>query len=267
MSIDSAHLESMLGYLNFAEGRGDARFQKNLNDLYAQFDQAGEAAPWKNIRTTLEVELHKLATSGKAAFKEPVQAQSVLGLVFEHVIPAYRKHHADLLFHLTDADLQQPFFMARVFEAVLNQRGPWDETKRIVDGTLKQLNDYVGHRPIAVLEGRRGEPYDHERCRPIPLFIRAPASPTAGTAIVIAGPGELLEADRRPHCSAKAYFDLTCSTSSPSTRAPTTSTTPPINGPTTASANGIRTISTTQARFRRFIVRQITLDGLWQTHR
>src|SRR5207244_12815940 len=81
-------------------------------------------------------------------------------------------HHADLLAHLTEADLWQPFFLARAFEAVLRQRGPWTERERIVQSALKQLNDYVGHRPIAVLESRpESEPYDHERVRPIPLYL------------------------------------------------------------------------------------------------
>lgn len=50
---------------------------------------------------------------------------------------------------------------------MLQQRGPWGERDRIVGGTLKHLNDYVGHRPIAVLENRRKAIYDHEfgRCR------------------------------------------------------------------------------------------------------
>ena len=38
---------------------------------------------------------------------------------------------------------------------------------------LDQLNDYVGYRPVAVLENdRKVQPYPHEWCRPIPLFIR-----------------------------------------------------------------------------------------------
>src|SRR5262249_20607798 len=38
---------------------------------------------------------------------------------------------------------------------------------------LAQLNDFVGHRPVAILETRpRGEPYAHERVRPIPLYLR-----------------------------------------------------------------------------------------------
>ena len=40
------------------------------------------------------------------------------------------------------------------------------------------LNDFVGYRPVAVLENdRRMEPYPHERFRPIPVYLR-----DAGTA-------------------------------------------------------------------------------------
>src|SRR5262249_45196950 len=88
-------------------------------------------------------------------------------------LAAYRQHHRDLLCHLSDKALLQPFFLARVAEAVLAQGGPWHETDRVVRGTVRQLNDFIGHRPVAVLENRqKSEPYEHERVRPIPLFIR-----------------------------------------------------------------------------------------------
>ena len=56
-------------------------------------------------------------------------------------------------------------------EAVLSEGGPWNETKRIVDGAIRKLNDYIGYRPIAVLEGKRHQAYPHEWVRPIPLYI------------------------------------------------------------------------------------------------
>ena len=54
----------------------------------------------------------------------------------------------------------------RLFFAWHGRKGqpPWEEAERIVAGALTQLNDRVGHRPIAILETRpRGEPDDHER--------------------------------------------------------------------------------------------------------
>ena len=104
---------------------------------------------------------------------DSAQAAAVIKLVFEDCLPAYRRHHADLLFHLKAADFRQPFFLARMIEAVLEQGAPWDERERIVRGMLDRLNDFVGYRPVAVLEnGRQMEPYPHERFRPIPVYLR-----------------------------------------------------------------------------------------------
>src|SRR5262249_4715345 len=48
-----------------------------------------------------------------------------------------------------------------------------EEEERVVTGALNHVNDFVGHRPIAILETRpKGEPYAHERVRPIPLYLR-----------------------------------------------------------------------------------------------
>ncbi len=51
--------------------------------------------------------------------------------------------------------------------------GKWTlgRNRPIVDGAIRRLNDYIGYRPIAVLEGRKHEPYLHEWVRPIPLYI------------------------------------------------------------------------------------------------
>ncbi len=157
-----ASLQGLLGYLNFAGGKTDARFQKQVNDLYGLVADRGAEEPWKALHELLRSELESLKSSGTGAFRDVKQAKAVL------------QHHPDLLFHLNDYELFQPLFLVRVFEAVLLQGQPWNDERRIVAGALRQLNDYVGHRPIAILETRpKGEPYNHERVRPIPLFIRA----------------------------------------------------------------------------------------------
>src|SRR5690606_34402799 len=92
--------------------------------------------------------------------------------------PAYREHHRDLLFHLDVEDYENPFFLGRLFQAVIQQGMPWSERERIVAGALDALNDFVGYRPVAVLEnGRKTELYSHERHHPLPLYI-----PGAGIA-------------------------------------------------------------------------------------
>ena len=138
-------------------------------------------------RTCCGAEL-KTIRGATDAFRQVDQAEAVLGLVFDAALPAYREFHRDLLFHQTEETLFQPFFLGRVCEAVLQQGGPWDQSDRIVPAAIHQLNDYIGHRPVAVLRTEQKiQPYDHEWVRPVPLWIRE-----AGAA---AGPyRELVEA-------------------------------------------------------------------------
>lgn len=162
-------LQDILGYLNFSSGKPDAKFQDRVNRLHPDW---GTAQPWERFHAELAARLNELEGSSPA-FSDSSQARAVLHLTFDELWPAYRRHHADLLFHLSDADFQQPLFLARLFEAVLSQGGPWDETERIVQGTLDSLNDFLGYRPVAVLENeRKMEPYPHERFRPVPVFLK-----------------------------------------------------------------------------------------------
>src|SRR5262249_8520009 len=159
------------------------------------------------LHEILRDKLETLRTSGVSAFRDTRQAEAVLTLVFTKLLPAYRSHHADLLFHLGDRELFQPFFLARIFEAVLAQGAPWDEEERIVAGALRQLNDYVGHRPIAILETRpKAEPYDHERVRPIPLFIRGAGVAWGRYQDVVTKALDILAATD-PAILAEAHFD------------------------------------------------------------
>ena len=155
----------LIGYLNFSNGSPDVRFQTGLNQLFAnpQVD---------SIREFLDSQIASLAES-ESAFANSQQASSVIQLVCDVLAPAYRAHHSDLLFHLPDEDFEQPFLLARMFEAALEQGGPWNETERIVPAAIDRLNDFIGFRPVAVLEnGQKCQPYDNERFRPVPLYVR-----------------------------------------------------------------------------------------------
>jgi hypothetical protein len=193
----------MLGYLNFSEGNADVRFQRNVNEF---FRHASNAEPWQELDQALRDSISELRGTS-TAFRNTHQAEAVIELVFAKLLPAYRAHHADLLFHLSDAELVQPLFLARAFEAVLAEAGPWNETDRILRGSLQRLNDFVGYRPVAVLERKRCEPFDHERVRPIPLFIRG-----AGVAVgkyegIITRAFEIL-GKTDPELLREAQFDL-----------------------------------------------------------
>lgn len=163
--------DAVLGYVNFSDGTPSTAFQANLNRLYEQAAAEDPTAPHRRLLDKLSTVLDQRAGT-TPAFKDVLQARQVLLLVDE-VLQAYRRHHRDLLAHLTDVELFQPFFLARVIEATLAQQGPWEERNRIVDGAVFTLNDFVGHRPVAVLENdRKLQPYPHERVRPIPVYIR-----------------------------------------------------------------------------------------------
>lgn len=167
-------IQDILGYLNFSSGSSDARFLKDLNGLFAQLasDPAAPGPVWQGLRNRLLTELETLQATSDA-FRRVDQAEAVLHMVFDTVLPGYRNYHSDLLFHQTPEMLFQPFFIGRVCEVVLQQGGPWQETDRILAASLQQLNDFLGHRPVPVLRTEQKiQPYDHERVRPIPLWIR-----------------------------------------------------------------------------------------------
>ncbi len=160
---------TVLGYLNFSNGEANADFRRQLNQ--ATFKLGSDWKP-ETIRLWLEKSL-KSARQSAAGFADATQAAQVIRLVFEECLPAYRAHHADLLFHLDESEFYQPFFLTSVFEAVLQQGGPWSETERITAGVLDHLNDFLGYRPVAVLaNGRQMQPYAHERFRPVPLYFQ-----------------------------------------------------------------------------------------------
>src|SRR5262245_550183 len=112
---DRAPLQELLGYLNFSSGTSDATFLKRLNELWLDIEAAvvcreQSAAAAQQLLTT---KLDELAGKS-AAFQDAEQAREVLRLVFTEVLPAYRQHHRDLLFHQTDAVLWRPMLVGRV---------------------------------------------------------------------------------------------------------------------------------------------------------
>lgn len=167
-------VETILGYLNFSAGRPEPSVHSAFNDLFVEI----RPRTWEEVHSTLVGSLEALADQ-KPAFQNAEQAHAVLSLTFNRLLLRYLRHHADLLFHLSAEDLLNPFFLARCCEAVLAAGGPWTEEERVANDALTRLNDFVGHRPVAVLEnGRKAEVYPHERFRPLPLYLRG-----AGAAV------------------------------------------------------------------------------------
>jgi hypothetical protein len=256
----AAPLSGLLGWLNFSDGRPDARWQKQLNDAYAFLADDGEPAPWQALLDALASGLQKLHESS-AAFRDVRQVEAAIRLAGK-VLPAYRAHHADLLAHLDDRDLFAPFFLARVFEAALTQGVPAEDETAAAAGVLHRLNDFVGHRPVAVLETRpQGEPYDHERHRPVPLFLRGAGAAWGRYHDLVNTALEILRATD-PALSAEADFDLDLLDELAADVRAYDYGHPVNRRPNYIFGEWDPHHIDNQGRYRRFVVRKITLDAL-----
>ncbi|MBM4020853.1 MAG: hypothetical protein FJ284_01145 [Planctomycetes bacterium] len=224
-SQDSA-AAAVVGYLNFSSGAFDPTAWRAIGELYAaceRSDQTGvveeRADTTSRMAATLAERLTRLEAE-QPAFRDASQARRMLSLLFEHLVPAYRRFHGDLLEHQPPGSIERPFFLmaaARQLLAGLANADPTDDDQRLVDGAIDRLNDYVGWRPVAVLEnGRLSAPYAHERVRPVPLFIAgAGVAPgryhdlvVSGLDILAAAPPDLLhQADFDPAALEELAFD------------------------------------------------------------
>jgi hypothetical protein len=252
---------ALLGYLNFAAGKPDARFRRALSDAFAVIEQESAASPWEQLHAVLQSRLKGLSQT-EAAFRETSQAESILDLAFLRFPAAYRQHHQDLLFHQPDAELFTPFFMAVAVESLLAQGSPWDQERRILTGAIRQLNDFVGHRPMAILETRpRGEPYEHERVRPVPLWLRG-AGAGLGRYRDLVGQALEILSETEASLLADAGFDLDALEELASDPRAYDHGHPANRRPNYVFGEWDPHLIDVQGRYRRYVVRQVTLDGL-----
>ena len=175
----------IVGYLNFSEGPDDPRFFRAVNEAYRRFEESdvGRRLPpsdpaaatqlpiWKRFAAWLAAEMERLQRD-EPAFRSLEQAQAAFTGTFEKVLPGYREYHRDLLFHHHDDELFRPFFLARVLQTVLRMQIEGADEADLVPHALAKLNDFLGHRPTAVLQNdRKLEPYEHEWVAPIPVYL------------------------------------------------------------------------------------------------
>jgi len=205
---DDAVLEDVVGYLNFSSGVSDPKFLRHINELYCAIEQQvtrDKSLP--ELISRLLKTLERLQTNG-GPFADATQARAVIDLLSQKLLPAYQEFHRDLLFHQQKDGLWRPFFIGRAFEALLMQGSPWDESDRIVEGALKQLNDYVGYRPVATLDtGTLSDPYPHEFVRPIPIYVRDAGVASGHYEKIISLAMEILK-NADEEILRRAWFDL-----------------------------------------------------------
>ncbi|MFN5435024.1 MAG: hypothetical protein ACK5ES_10705 [Planctomyces sp.] len=170
-AADDEILRDLLGYLNFSDGTPGNRFRACINQLF--LSQRGGSDP-QQLQSLLLGRLQTLQSSGAAAFAVTDQAELIIRQTLSEVLPAYRAWHCDLLAHCTDEDFFSPLLLARMFETTLAVRAersgmaPTDAARE----AARRLNHFLGYRPVAVLEnGRRAQPYDHERFCVLPLYM------------------------------------------------------------------------------------------------
>jgi len=201
---DFVAVRDILAHLNFSGGRRDPRFLANLNRIWMKLDRT---APVAALGTLLTEELEKVQGT-TPVFQDIQQARHVIPLTLTHLLAAYREHQADLLFHLTPLDYEQPLLMGVFFEAVLAQGAPWDDQDRIIREALKSVNDFVGYRPIPVLEsGLRMEIYGHERFRPLPIYMEGVGAAVGPYRDLITSTMEFLKQAPKD-LLLEAHFDL-----------------------------------------------------------
>jgi len=120
----------------------------------------------------------------------------------------------------------------------------------------------VGYRPLAVLETRpRGEPYDHERIRPVPLYLRGAGVGWGSYQIIVARALEMLQATDAD-LLADAHFDLELVDELTLDVRAYDHGHPVNRRPNYVFGEWDPHHLDNQGRFRRYVLRQITVDGL-----
>ncbi|MGI9470812.1 MAG: hypothetical protein ACR2NZ_04730, partial [Rubripirellula sp.] len=169
----SETLHRLAGYLNFSSGSSDPSTLAAWNQVY---DLASEGDPltgppaWLVVKDWLSETLAALQKE-QAAFRDCQQASRVISLLWSELLPAYLDFHRDLLFHQAPELLFNGFFMARAADALLAV-GLDGEDSEVVQAAIDRLDDFVGYRPVAILENRTCQPYRHEMVCPVPLFVK-----------------------------------------------------------------------------------------------
>lgn len=181
-------LDKVLGHLNFSSGQHDPKFVANLDRLYrieisaspdtVEADTSDVAQPnlsqpsvlISRVNARLRARLSEVKQSSEA-FRDAVQVETILNLVFDDFLPAYVLNHRDLLFHQTQDFVFNSFFLARVFETVMEKSSAGGSPQDIITESLSKVNDYLGHRPIAVLTSQKIEPYENEWVAPTPVYF------------------------------------------------------------------------------------------------
>jgi hypothetical protein len=161
-------VRDILGYLNFSTGSRDVRFASAWNALYETLAKRGSSEIWRDALDLLRTELATL-TESVDAFRDSRQATRILDSV-EEALTEYRVFHRDSLYHQKNEFLFNSLFMARICR-LTTARDVFGDDGSLVADVVRQANDFLGYRPIPVLEGEeRHEPNEREWISLVPLY-------------------------------------------------------------------------------------------------
>ncbi|MEM6980475.1 MAG: hypothetical protein AAF539_12500, partial [Planctomycetota bacterium] len=190
------HLQQIVGYLNFSAATAAPSLLaawNRVHDEAAAGDVLSGPPPFLIMRHWVEETIDSLEGTS-SAFSDVTRARAIVRLMWSKLLPAYLDFHRDLLFHQPYEVLFNGFFLAAAAETIVQCVGeglPVDgehPQAELIDRVIAQLNDYVGYRPVSVLENRTCQPYAHEFVRPIPLAVLAAMEGDAIASCVSEGP-------------------------------------------------------------------------------
>ena len=253
----------LLGYLNFSDGRPDPKFQKGLADAAAFLLASRRPGPVDALHRWLGQALAELEASGSPAFRDATQvrarprrrARTSPGRVPRAPRRPARPPARRRPVHPV---LPRPGLRggAEAGPAVGRDRTGSSRARSRISTTTSATGRSRSSKPGRTPSTTRTRRSARSRCT-----SRAPASPRASTPTSSARPSNC---SRRPirSCSTRRASPRTTSTNWRSTRERTTTSTRSTSGRTCCSASGTRTRSTAAGIYRRFVLRQMTLDTL-----
>ena len=140
MEKDAA--EVVLGYLNFSSGAFDPAAWRAMNAVFAgcEADVADGLVVERDdtasrVAAVLRSRLAVLEPA-EPAFRDASQVRAVIDIVFDRLLPGYRRFHGDLLAHQPPGGLERPFFVMAAARAVLALGGPWDDPDAVASQAI-----------------------------------------------------------------------------------------------------------------------------------
>ncbi len=269
-------IENLLGYLNFSSGAADPQFLGGMNSLFGwlsdheQIEQSKSANTktgkatrppiWRRVVQILRERLDELHRTSPT-FHDVDQASRVLQFVSDRLVVDYLEFHRDLLFHQTESDLWGPFLLGRFFEVALplvTLAGTPEEWSR---QCIAKLNDFIGHRPVAILESRKIEANAHEWVRPVPLYVEAASVAMGRYGELVQQAIELLS-DIDDDLEQAAYFDFSAMSELAFDPRAYDFEHPVNKRPNYHFGEWDPHLIDNKGQYRRFVVREVTLQAL-----